>query len=49
MEPKVKAEIDGLPFSTEGYEWAKNILKNKYGRISEIVNAYIQNIDPADH
>ena len=44
LEPKVRAGIDGLPFSSEGYERAKNILMNKYGKTSEIVNAYVQNI-----
>ena len=41
---KVRAKIDGLPFSSEGYEHAKNILKSKYGKTSEVVNAYVQNI-----
>ena len=40
LEPKVRAGIDGLPFSSEGYERAKNILKG----MSEIVNGYVQNI-----
>ena len=44
LEPKVRAGIDGLPFSSEGYERAKNILRNKYGKTSEIVNACVQNI-----
>ena len=44
MDPKVRSTIDGLPFTTEGYERAKNILKTKYGDDSEIVNAYVQNI-----
>ena len=44
LEPKVRAGIDGLPFSSEGYELAKNILRNKYGKTSELVNAYVQNI-----
>ena len=44
LEPKVRAGIDGLPFSSEGYERAKNILRNKYGKTSERVNAYVQNI-----
>ncbi|KAK3700056.1 hypothetical protein QZH41_004347 [Actinostola sp. cb2023] len=30
VEPKVLCAIDGLPFSTEGYERAKNILKSTY-------------------
>ena len=44
LEPNVRSEIEGLPFSTEGYERAKNILKSEYGKTSEIVNAYIQEI-----
>ena len=36
--------MDGLPFSTEGYTRAKNVLKNKHGNTTEIVNAYVQNI-----
>lgn len=39
--PKVRVHIDGLPFSTEGYERAKNILKSTYGKDSEVVNAYV--------
>ena len=46
---KVRAEIDGLPFSSEGYERAKNILKSKYGETSEVVNAYVQNNGVADN
>ena len=42
--PKVKTAIDDVPFTTEGYQRAKNILKSKYGQMSEIVNAYVQNI-----
>ena len=44
LDPKVRTEIDGLPFTTEGYERAKNILTSEYGKTSEIVNAYVQNI-----
>ena len=44
VEPNMRTLIDGLPFSTEGYERAKTILKSKYGKKSEIVNAYVQNI-----
>ena len=44
VNPKVNTAIDGLPFTTEGYQRAKNILKSKYGQMSEIVNAYVQNI-----
>ena len=35
--PKVRGDIDGLPFNTEGYERAKNILKSEYGKTSEII------------
>ena len=44
MDPKVKSAIDGLPFTTEGSQRAKNIPKTKYGQMSEILNAYVQNI-----
>ncbi|XP_068704462.1 uncharacterized protein [Montipora foliosa] len=44
LDPKVKTFIDGLPFTTEGYQRAKNILTSKYGQVSKIVNAYVQNI-----
>ena len=43
LQPKIRASINGLLFSSEGYERAKSILKNKYGRTSEII-AYVQNI-----
>ena len=42
--PKVRLLIDGLPWSTEGYERAKNILSSKFGKPSEFANAHIQNI-----
>lgn len=44
LEPKVRTGLDGLPFSIEGYEQAKSVLKTKYGKTYEIVNAYVQNI-----
>ena len=44
VKPKVRADIDGLPLSVEGYERAQNILKGEYGKTCEIVNAYVQNI-----
>ena len=43
LEPKVRATVEGLSFTTEGYERAKNILKTKYGKESEIVNAHVTN------
>ena len=45
LESDVCESIDGLPFSSEGYERAKNILKANYGKSSEIVRAYIDNIN----
>ena len=44
VKPKVRADIDGLPLTVEGYERAKNILKGEYGKQSEIVNVYVQSI-----
>ena len=43
-EPNVREDVEGLPFTTEGYQRAKNILKSDYGRTSEIINAHVQNI-----
>jgi len=40
----VKTTIDGLPFTTEGYQRATNILKMIYGQTSETVNVSVQNI-----
>ena len=44
VDPKVRTGIDGLPFSSEGYERARNILKSRYGKTSEIVNAYVNGL-----
>ena len=44
VEPKVKEDIDGLPFTNDGYIRAKAILKDEYGKVSEIVHAYVRNI-----
>ena len=44
LVPRVRATTDGLPFTSEGYARAKNILKTKYGRPSEVANAHIQSI-----
>ena len=44
--PKVRIAIQGLSFTTEGYERARNMLKTRYGKPSEIVNSYVQNIMP---
>ena len=42
LVPSVRASVDGLPFTTEGYERAKHILKTKYGKFSEVANAHMQ-------
>ena len=44
VELKVKIDILGLPLTSKGYERAKSILTSEYGKTSEIVNAYVQNI-----
>ena len=44
LEESIRADIDGLPFTEEGYSKAKDILEAKYGQTSEVVNAYVQNI-----
>ena len=44
LEPKVRSIIDGLPFTSEGYNRAKSILEGKYGKPSEVANAHIQSI-----
>ncbi|KAK3742811.1 hypothetical protein QZH41_002740 [Actinostola sp. cb2023] len=41
LEPKIRGLVDGLPFNSEGYERAKNILKTRFGKTSEIINAYV--------
>ena len=45
LESNVCETIDGLSFNSEGYERAKNILKSNYGKTSEILRAYIDNIN----
>ena len=44
MEEKPKQEILGLPFSSEGYQQAKETLERKYGIDSEIFNAHVTQI-----
>ena len=44
LPPKIRLLIDGLPLTVEGYERAKNILRTKYGQITEVVNAHVQKI-----
>ena len=45
LKPKIRAfAADRFPFTTEGYEKAKNILKSKYGKDSGVANAHIQGL-----
>ena len=44
LPQRVRLLVDGLPLTTEGYERAKNILKSRYGQITEVVNAHVQKI-----
>ena len=41
---KVKKSIEALPFTSEGYNRAKSILEDKFGKKSEIVKAYAKEI-----
>lgn len=49
LEKKVRLNVNGLPFNSEGYERVKNILKTKSGKTSEIINAYVQAILALPH
>ena len=44
LNPNVRLSIDSLPFLSERYERAKNILKSKYGKISDVSNVHVQEI-----
>ena len=44
LAPKARVLIDGLPFTTEGYERAKVILKSKFGKRSEVAKSHIENV-----
>ena len=44
LEKHVRTDIDGLPYTKEGYANAKAILEAEYGQPAEIVNAYVRNI-----
>ena len=44
VEYHVRADINGSPFTEEGYENVKAIVEAKYGQSTEIVNAYVKNI-----
>ena len=44
LDSKVKNTIEALPFTAEGYNRAKSILQEKYGKETEIVKAYCREI-----
>ena len=44
LDSKVKTTIEALPFTAEGYNQAKSILQEKYGKETEIVKAYCREI-----
>ena len=41
---KVKHTVEALPFTREGYNCAKSILQDKYGKESEMAKVYTQEI-----
>ena len=49
VEVKVRRLIDGLPFTGEGYNKAKDLLEKKYGQTSEVVGAYVRSILELPH
>ena len=44
LDVKVRRTIEALPFTSEGYNRAKSILQEKYGKESEIIKAYTKEI-----
>ena len=44
LDPKIKHVVDSLPFTPEGYNRAKAILQEQYGKESEIIKSYVKEI-----
>ena len=44
LESNLKRSVESLPFSPEGYNRAKDILKDKYGKESEIAKCHVKEI-----
>ena len=44
VDSKVRDLIDGLPFTADGYQKAKDLLARRYGKTSEFVGTYVRNI-----
>ena len=49
LEPKVRTLIENLTHTAEGYEKAKSILKSKFGKPDEVINAHVQTIMNLPH
>ena len=49
LDSKIKHVVDSLPFTPEGYNRAKSILQERYGKESEIVKSYIKEIMELPH
>ncbi|PFX15492.1 putative RNA-directed DNA polymerase from transposon BS [Stylophora pistillata] len=43
LEKHVRNDIEGLPFTDEGYDSAKAILEAEYGQQADIINTYVKN------
>ncbi len=44
LVPEARVNTESFPFTTEDYERAKQILKSTYGKTTEVINSYVQNI-----
>ena len=49
LDSKVKCSVEALPFTAEGYNRAKTILQDRYGKESEIVKSYVREIMDLPH
>lgn len=49
FELKVRKFKDALPFTELGYGKALSLLKKRYGKTDEVVNAYVKNILELPH
>ena len=49
LVPKAKTCVESVPFSVEGYNRAKAILQDKYGKESEIMKSYVREIFDLPH
>lgn len=49
LDTKVKHTVEVLPFTSEGYNRAKSILQDRYGKESEIIKSYVRDHGFATH